>query len=59
MLQIVLATRNQNKAVEIRKILEGLNIELLTLQDFPNCPGTIEDGKTLCIQTSNDKGWQD
>jgi len=46
-LKVVLATKNKDKVFEIEKILAGLDVELLTLEDFPDCPDTIEDGKTF------------
>ncbi len=45
MLQIILATKNENKVLELAEILAGLNVKLLTLKDFPECPDVIEDGK--------------
>ena len=45
--KIVLATGNQDKVKEIVDILKNLDIELLTLKDFPGVPGVVEDGKTL------------
>jgi len=47
MLEIVLATRNKDKIREIGKILNGINARLLSLDDFPGCPGVVEDGETL------------
>jgi len=47
MLEIVLATRNQDKIREIEKILNGINARLLSLDDFPGCPKVVEDGETL------------
>jgi len=47
MLEIVLATRNKNKVKEIKKILNGINASLLSLDDFPGCPEVVEDGETL------------
>ncbi len=45
--KIVLATGNQDKVKEILEILKNLDIELLTLKDFPGVPEVVEDGKTL------------
>ncbi len=47
MLEIVLATRNRDKVREIKKILNGINASLLSLDDFPGCPKVVEDGETL------------
>lgn len=47
MLEIVLATRNRDKVREIKKILNGINVRLLSLDDFPGCPKVVEDGETL------------
>ena len=45
--KLVLATRNRGKIAEIRELLEGLGIELLTLEDFPDVPEVVEDGETF------------
>jgi XTP/dITP diphosphohydrolase len=46
-MEIVIATRNRNKAEEFRRILDGTGIMMLTLDDFPNCPETQEDCDTF------------
>ncbi len=46
-MQLVLATRNEHKVREIRGILEGLDVELLSFLDLPDMPDVIEDGATL------------
>ena len=46
-MKIVLATRNRDKAREIVGLLAGLDVEVRTLEDFPPCPATREDGQTL------------
>jgi len=46
-MEIVLATRNKKKVEEIRRILYGLNISLLTLDDFPYCPEVDENADTF------------
>ncbi len=46
-LKIVLATRNKDKIREIDHALDELNIEILTLDQFPDVPEVIEDGQTL------------
>ncbi|MCK5380964.1 MAG: non-canonical purine NTP pyrophosphatase, partial [Candidatus Latescibacteria bacterium] len=45
--KLVLATRNRGKIAEIRELLEGLGIELLTSADFPDVPEVVEDGETF------------
>ncbi|MDZ7363176.1 MAG: XTP/dITP diphosphatase [candidate division KSB1 bacterium] len=45
--KIVLATRNQDKIIEIRDALAGLSIQIFNLDSFPNAPEVIEDGETL------------
>ncbi len=47
MTEIVLATRNQKKAEEIRRILDNPDIKILTLEDFAECPEVIEDKDTF------------
>ncbi len=47
MLEIVLATRNKDKIKEIKKILRGLTIKILSIEDFSAIPEIEEDGKTL------------
>jgi len=46
-LKIVLATRNNDKILEIREALKGLAIEILTMDQFPQIPEVIEDGQTI------------
>jgi XTP/dITP diphosphohydrolase len=43
-MKIILATENQGKAKEIRELLGGLDIEVLTLKDFPQIVMPPEDG---------------
>lgn len=45
--RLVLATRNRDKVEEIRKLLADLNIEVLSLEQFPQAPEMVEDGTTL------------
>lgn len=42
-MEIVLATRNKKKIEEIRRITAGLPISILSLDNFPDCPETVED----------------
>ncbi len=46
-MDIVLATRNRKKVEEIRRITRGLPINVLSLDDFPHCPETVEDRDTF------------
>ncbi|MDZ7339886.1 MAG: XTP/dITP diphosphatase [candidate division KSB1 bacterium] len=46
-MKLVLATRNADKVREICAALEGLALEVLTLDQFPQVPDLIEDGQTL------------
>lgn len=48
-LDLLLATRNRDKVVEIRTALAHLEgrLRLLTLDEFPNVPEVVEDGETL------------
>ncbi|MDZ7333061.1 MAG: XTP/dITP diphosphatase [candidate division KSB1 bacterium] len=46
-LKLVLATRNKDKIKEIEHALTGLDVELLTLDQFPQAPEVEEDGTTL------------
>ncbi len=46
-MKVVLATHNPHKVEEIRHILAGLNIELLSLDSFPEIGEIEEDGDTL------------
>jgi XTP/dITP diphosphohydrolase len=46
-MKLVLATHNRDKVGEIRGILSGLDVSLLTLDDFPGAPVPAEDGETL------------
>ncbi len=45
--KLLIATKNQDKIAEIRLLLADLDVELLTLNEFPNVPDVIEDGLTL------------
>lgn len=45
-MRIVLATRNPHKKQELIALLRGLDITILTLDDFPEAPEVVEDGDT-------------
>ncbi|MEK6797682.1 MAG: XTP/dITP diphosphatase [Planctomycetota bacterium] len=44
---LLIATSNPGKLREVRAILAGLPLNLLTLADFPDLPAAIEDGATF------------
>lgn len=46
-MKIILATYNKHKLYEISKLLESLNIELLSLEDIGYKEEIIEDGKSF------------
>jgi len=46
MLEILIATNNLYKVKEIKDILDGRQIKILTIKDFPHLPKIEEDGKT-------------
>lgn len=47
MIELVVATRNPGKVREIAAALEGLDLALRALQDFPEAPEIVEDGQTF------------
>lgn len=47
MKKIVVASSNQGKIKEIRTLLNGLDVELLTLKDFPGIKIAAETGNTF------------
>lgn len=46
-MDIVLATRNKKKIEEIQRIVKDMGINIYSLDDFPDCPEVLEDGKTF------------
>jgi XTP/dITP diphosphohydrolase len=46
-MKLVLATNNKHKIREIRNIMAGLDVQLLTAADFPDFPDPEETGATL------------
>jgi len=46
-LNIVLATRNKKKVVELTRMFAGYSIFFQTLDAFSGCPEVIEDGRTF------------
>ena len=47
MKQIILATGNKHKVIEIKDILKDLPVEIKPMTDFEKYPEVIEDGQTL------------
>ena len=47
MKEIVIATKNEHKIIEMKKMLESLGYNVLTLFDFNEFPEIIEDGITF------------
>ncbi len=47
MVRILIATKNRGKIKEIETLLEGLNIEVLGLDQMPPVEEPVEDGKTF------------
>lgn len=45
--EFVIATRNEKKLEEIKRILEWIPVKLYTLKDFPACPEVEEDADTF------------
>src|SRR3970282_134524 len=44
--EVVLATRNRNKVIELVALLGDPGITIRTLDEFPNAPDVVEDGDT-------------
>jgi XTP/dITP diphosphohydrolase len=45
--EVVVASRNRHKVREIKKILKGLKIKFLSLENFPGLPEVEEDGNSF------------
>lgn len=46
-MELVVATRNKKKLKEIKDILKGIPLKILSLSDYPRTPHITEDGKTF------------
>ncbi len=46
-MKIVIASKNRKKIEELKRILEGLNITILSVHDFPDLDEVKEDGLTF------------
>ena len=45
--KIVFASKNRGKIKELKVLLKGMNVKLLSLHDYPDIPNIIEDGNTF------------
>ena len=46
-MELIVATKNKKKLEEIKEILKGFNLKILSLADYPRPPRIIENGKTF------------
>ena len=46
-MRVVLATRNRHKVEELRRILSPYDVELTSLEDYPDVPDVAETGETF------------
>ncbi|MDD5477637.1 MAG: RdgB/HAM1 family non-canonical purine NTP pyrophosphatase [Candidatus Omnitrophica bacterium] len=46
-MKLVVATRNRKKLLEIKEILKGMDLTLLSLDAYKNSPKVVENGKTF------------
>jgi XTP/dITP diphosphohydrolase len=46
-MNIVIATTNQNKLRELKDLMQGFEVELLSLKDFSEHPAVVEDGESF------------
>lgn len=46
-MKIVFASRNEGKVKEIKNMLEGMHIELVSLNNYKNVPDIVEDGESF------------
>jgi len=46
-MDVIVATRNQGKVREIRRVLKGFGMKIRSLKDFPDVPAIEEDGKSF------------
>ena len=47
MSELVVATKNKKKLKEIKELLEGVDLKITSLADYPKTPRIIENGKTF------------
>ena len=46
-MDLVLATKNQGKVAEMKRLLGGLDVRITSLADHPEAPEAVEDGRTF------------
>ena len=46
-MKLLLATRNEDKVIEIKEILKDLDVEIVSASQFPDMPNVIEDKDTI------------
>ena len=46
-MDLVIATSNQHKLKEFKALLQGFPLTILSLEDFPDIPAIVEDGKNF------------
>jgi XTP/dITP diphosphohydrolase len=46
-MELIVATTNKGKLREITELLEGLDLKITSLANYPNAPRIVEDGKTF------------
>ncbi len=56
-MRIVVATRNRGKVVELLRLFDLPNVELLSLHDLPDMPDVIEDADTF-EGNAKKKAWE-
>lgn len=46
-MKLLLATRNEDKVIEIKEILKDLEVEIVSASQIPNMPDVVEDKDTI------------
>ena len=47
MRELVIATRNKKKRLELQRLLKGFDVKVYSLDQFKDLPKVVEDGKTF------------
>jgi len=45
--ELLIATRNERKKKELKTLLDGIDVRILTLRNFPGLPKIVEDGRNF------------